>query len=106
MRLIDLDPRWIHPSVLIFRCPCCIRTDRTVWLSCKEAVLSTEEQTELFRSLRFYQTTSIAQIIVGAAEQTVWTFDTHDVTTMTVTPSLDCSKARHWHGRIVKGTIV
>ena len=45
MRLIDLEPRWIHPNLFVFLCPHC----RNVLLSCKNIEMSTRTQHDLFK---------------------------------------------------------
>lgn len=102
MRLVDLEPRWIHPNVFIFRCPCCVGTDRALWLSCRRnAPMPHEEQDDLFRA----NSPGKGEIVVGTDPTCVWTVSSDSFETMTVSPSLDYSKARHWHGNISSGGI-
>lgn len=97
MRLAELQPRWIHPNVFIFVCPCC----RNMLLSCKNAVMSSHEQYELFESLGGWR----SRHIVPCNRNHAWTI-TGTLPEITVTPSLDASAAGHWHGHITAGEIL
>jgi hypothetical protein len=96
MRLAELHPKWIHPHMFIFVCPCC----RDMLLSCKTAFMSHTEQYDLFQSLGGWR----ADHIVGCKESCAWTV-TGTLPEITVTPSVDASAAGHWHGYITAGEI-
>lgn len=97
MRLLELDPRWIHPHVFVFLCPHC----RTMLLSCKDVVMSHHEQCELFaRELGEHDWN---QRIVPMEDRCAWKISSRDFASMSVTPSLDASRAGHWHGHITNG---
>lgn len=96
MRLVDLNPLWLHRHVFVFWCPHC----RTTLLSCKNAIMSRWEQYDLFTARFGYMS------IVACKPEYSWGFaDGAKFETMSVTPSLDASAAGHWHGHITKGEI-
>lgn len=98
MKLTDLEPRWIHANVFIFKCPHCLKD----LLSCKNVVMSSKEQYDLFEK-------AIGEnwnmIVVPCKESMAWEFTGSDFATMTVKPSLDASASGHWHGCITNGEI-
>lgn len=99
MKLIELEPRWIHPNVFVFRCPC--HPGCQYWLSCKDVAMNTSEQTELFIEhvgKRGFPT-------ICTKGDCAWSISSRDFETMSVLPSLDFSAARHWHGSITAGAI-
>lgn len=104
MRLTELHPRWIHPDVFVFRCPHC----RDIWLSCKRAPMSRDEQDDLFqREMNGEETVATQPEYSWGMGGTVpsdpkATF----IQDLTVTPSIDASKSGHWHGNITNGEIV
>lgn len=100
MRLTELEPRWLHGDIgrglFIFRCPCC----RDMWLTCKNYPLKCSGQFELL------QTAGIeGGRIVPAADSFSWTFNGSGFGDLTVSPSIDASNAKHWHGFIRAGLI-
>jgi hypothetical protein len=109
MRLTDLEPRWIHPNVFVFRCPHC----RDVLLSCKNATMSSGDQHQLFCDTFGEKD---PQIVVPCKPEMNWSI-TCDIAVpvgrdavffehATVKPSLDASSSGHWHGNITNGEIV
>lgn len=96
MRLAELQPRWIHPTVFIFVCPCC----RSMLLSCKTAYMSREEQYALFQRLSGWRADHIVPTVPGCGWRVTGTLPD-----ITVTPSIDASAAGHWHGHITAGEI-
>ncbi len=44
MKLIDLEPRWIHPNLFVFLCPHC----QKVYLTCKNVQMTHKEQRLIF----------------------------------------------------------
>lgn len=100
MRLTDLDPRWVHPNVFVFRCPC--KPDCTFWLSCKDVAMNTADQTDLF--IEHIGKPGLGCAITSKAD-CAWALSSRDFATMTATPSLDFSAAKHWHGHISAGAI-
>ena len=99
MKLIELEPRWIHPNLFVFKCPHCLK----VLLSCKNIVMPEQEQHDLFEKALGEDWN---MIVVGCKDKMAWTISNTDFTTMTVTPSLDASKSGHWHGNITNGEAV
>lgn len=101
MKLLDLEPRWIHESVFVFLCPHCvvkgIKPPRL--LSCKLVKMSMHDQMELFRNCLYEWT------VVPMQEDTCWKVDTRDFGTMTVSPSINANPSGDWHGNITKGSI-
>jgi hypothetical protein len=98
VKLLDLEPRWIHPNVFIFKCPHCQKD----LLTCKNAVMPFQQQHDLFRATFGDDWPAL---IVGCNDEMAWTFSGNDFETLTVTPSLDASASGHWHGFITNGEI-
>jgi hypothetical protein len=96
MKLTELEPRWIHPNIFVFRCPCC----RKVWLSCKNVVMASFKETHdaLFAGLG----EGWREAVVPPKHDFAWSI-TGTFEDMTVSPSLDCSASGHWHGYITGG---
>ena len=107
MRLIDLEPRWIHPNVFVFLCPHC----RKDLLTCKNIQMTIREQRELYEQV-FGADWNM--FVVPCDPDTVWSIsgsvptdrDAAFITNLTVTPSIDASPSGHWHGHITNGEIV
>lgn len=96
MRLTELEPRWLTPNLFAFRCPCC----RTMWLTCKDvAPMGWTAQFEAFEAA------GLTGDFVSSRKEYAWQFSTRDFDTLTVTPSIDASNAKHWHGFITNGEI-
>ena len=102
MRLTELEPRWIHPNVFVFRCPCCRGTERALWLSCKNVAMPSHDQCELFAKTigEDWNMTTVPD-----RAESAWSFSSSDFATLTVTPSIDASASGHWHGFITGGLI-
>jgi uncharacterized protein DUF6527 len=98
MRLLDLEPRWIHPNVFLFKCPHCQKD----LLSCKNVVMSSRDQHDLFEKALGEDWN---MIVVPCKEDQAWSFSNQDFSTISVTPSFDASKSGHWHGYITNGEI-
>jgi len=106
MRLTELEPRWIHPNVFVFKCPHC----REVYLTCKNVQMENREQRELFER-EFGD--SWNEIVVPMRAETSWSIsgtrpanpNAAFVEDLTVTPSIDASPSGHWHGFITNGEI-
>lgn len=100
VKLIDLDPRWIHSNVFTFLCPCCMK-----WrLSCKNIPMGRNEQWELFDKV--HGEYAYSKLVVGCKEDIAWNFPSGaDFNTISVTPSIDASASGHWHGYITNGEI-
>lgn len=98
MRLLDLEPRWIHPNLFLFKCPHCQKD----LLSCKNVAMSQREQWDLFEKAVGEDWNAL---IVPCRDEMAWTFSGNDFETLTVTPSLDASASGHWHGFIRNGQI-
>ncbi len=107
MKLIDLEPRWIHEHLFVFLCPHC----QEFYLTCKDVEMSMSEQEELYEKV-FGEKWN--QMIVPAKESFSWTlsysrpmqYNAAFPTNMTVIPSIDASASGHWHGHITNGEIV
>jgi hypothetical protein len=102
MRLTELEPRWIHENVFVFRCPCCIGTERALWLSCKDAAIERDAQRDLFRESGL-EPEGRAAVVMATRPEVAWSINSHDFATMSVTPSIDASASGHWHGFITNG---
>lgn len=99
MKLTELEPRWIHPNVFVFKCPHCRRD----WLACKNIVMPERDQWALFESVfGEWWNVSVVPMDVPCA----WSIAGTDFATMTVAPSIDASKSGHWHGHITNGEII
>lgn len=97
MKLLELEPKWLTPNLFVFRCPHC----RHDWLTCKNVVISTQDQFDIFEK-EFGD--SWNAIVVGADPPCCWSIQ-GSFENLTVTPSLDASKSGHWHGYITGGEI-
>lgn len=98
MRLTELEPRWIHTNMFLFKCPHC----RKDLLSCKNIPMAFTEQHDLFEKT-FGE--DWPALIVGCKDEMAWTFSGTDFATLSVTPSLDASASGHWHGFITNGEV-
>src|SRR5205814_7757011 len=99
MRLIDLQPRWIHFNIFVFLCPHC----HQILLSCKDIAMTFSEQCAILESaLGTYWN----QRVVPTKEEIAWKIEDRNFGSMTVTPSLDAGGSGHWHGNITNGEIV
>lgn len=98
MKLVDLEPKWIHTNLFVFRCPHC----RDTYLSCKNMKMGVGAQVELFER-EFGE--GYASRCVPAECGCSWSI-TGDFAAMTVSPSIDASRSGHWHGHIQNGQIV
>lgn len=97
MRLAELDPRWIHSNVLVFRCPHC----QKAWLSCKNVAMSRHMQCGIFqRELSEDERGNV----VPTKPEAAWDIK-GALPEITVTPSIDASASGHWHGWIKNGVI-
>ena len=96
MRLTELEPRWIHPNLFIFKCPHCQKD----LLTCKNVVMSSRDQHDLFEKT-FGEDWNM--LIVPCKESMAWTFSGDNFETLSVTPSIDASASGHWHGTITNG---
>lgn len=99
MRLAELNPRWIHPDVFVFDCPCC----RKVTLSCKKAPMPNKLQFDLF--IQAFKDGITHPTTVPSKQDFAWAISGSDFSELTVTPSIDAGAAGHWHGYITKGEI-
>ena len=106
MKLNDLEPRWIHPNIFVFLCPCC----RKVLLSCKDKAMTYKE---CFDALKAGLGDGNKMTVVPPAHDFAWNItSSHGAwqrpsffDDCTVTPSIDASPAGHWHGFITNGEI-
>lgn len=101
MRLLELEPRWLSPDVFSFKCPHC----RQTILLCKKIVLSFKDQVRLVNPAPEDEWDWPIDFVPMRADY-AWKFSGDDFATLTVTPSIDASKAGHWHGHVTGGEIV
>jgi hypothetical protein len=106
VKLVELEPRWIHPNMFVFLCPHC----REIFLTCKNIEMMMHEQVAIFER-EFGE--DWANRVVPAREGVAWSIAGYDPNnpgaafqTGTVTPSIDASASGHWHGHITNGLIV
>lgn len=107
MKLAELNPRWIHPNVFVFRCPHC--PDSGVLLSCKNIEMSSDEQHALLEK----EFGGGACDVVPCKPGFSWTITGSRPSdpaqafadNVSVTPSIDASASGHWHGFITNGEI-
>lgn len=98
MKLLELEPRWIHSNVLAFLCPHC----RKDILIVKNVKMSFSDEYEILDKA-FGPDWN--QLVVPADPDCAWTIN-GTLENLTVTPSLDASASGHWHGHITNGEIV
>lgn len=98
MRLLDLEPRWYvareggHPVGITFRCPHCPGSGQRPAIALHLDGTNLDPDPENPQQL--------------AADETVWTVAAGgSFADVTLTPSIDASKAGHWHGYITEGDI-
>lgn len=104
MKLTDLEPRWIHPNIVVFLCPHC----RKILLSFKNIQMGHKEQREIFEK---ELGDDWGRLVVLSKPEQAWSIsgsvpiDTKAafITDLTVSPSIDASNSGHWHGTIIKG---
>ncbi|SRR5260370_31587532 len=107
MKLIELEPRWIHHNVFVFLCPHC----RGILLVCKNVEMSEAEEYAILEK-EFGEDWNT--LIVPARASFAWSIsgsvppepNMAFPLDLTVTPSIDASASGHWHGFITKGEIV
>ena len=107
MRLTDLEPRWIHENVFVFRCPHCqAKTPgQGLWLSCKNAPMGNSEQIEVLQAADLDPTGPRYGSVPTRADF-AWQISGRDFAMLTVAPSIDASAAGHWHGFIRNGEVI
>jgi len=66
--------------------------------------MGNKEQIELFAAAGLFPTGPHYGVVPMKAE-VCWKVSTRDFSKMTVTPSIDASAAKHWHGHIANGEI-
>lgn len=94
MRLLDLDPRWFtegdSPDLvgITFNCPCCGGKNRLGVLF-KEPIDRDGLPTDTH----------------WTEQETLWTRTGETFETLSLSPSIDCSKFGHWHGFITNGMV-
>jgi hypothetical protein len=107
VKLTDLEPRWIHPNVFVFLCPHC----QKVYLSCKNVQMPRRDQWQIFKK-EFGDNWN--DLVISTLPDMAWSItgtrpdDPKQafIGDLTVAPSLDASKAGHWHGFIRNGEII
>lgn len=106
MKLSELEPRWIHASVFVFRCPHC----REKWLTCQTRPIVRKIQFAAYKEAFGEDWNTL---VVPCRPEASWSIsasgaiDTTAVlpTDLTVNPSIDASASGHWHGWITSGEI-
>lgn len=106
MRLTELDPRWLETEGrkvgITFICPCC-RSPETRLTAFFEPT-PFRRQVELMLPISGKERGDRIDWIPSKADfawaRTGETFDS-----LSITPSIDASKARHWHGHVTNGEI-
>lgn len=98
MKLVDLNAWWFSESTFAFLCPHC----QAIWLTCTTVPTPRKEQNDAAAEAfgdRPY---------VLCNPKTGWALKDGNryFETISVTPSLDASKAGHWHGFITNGQAV
>lgn len=105
MRLLDLSPRWLEfngnsHAILLFRCPHC----QDQWLSCTLVAIPIKDQ---WRLLREALPDEYEQGKVVHCQYLAWSATgVPDFSVLEIQPSIDASKAGHWHGFIRGGEVV
>ncbi len=102
MRLLALEPRWIHPNLFVFLCPHCKNT----LLTCKNVEMSDKDQRLLYERT-FGEDWNM--LIVPCRQGMAWTFTNPTAPlfeNLSVNPSIDASPSGHWHGHITAGEII
>jgi hypothetical protein len=100
MKLTELEPRWLHPNLFVFKCPHC----RKDWLACGAGFIKCQDQFDLYEK-EFGPDWNL--IVIPRPEQSPWTVSGTDFASLTVVPSIDASRSGegHWHGCITNGEI-
>lgn len=103
MKLLDLEPRWFvledgGPRVgLTFECPCC-RNERIGIVFHHRGHEAIEDE-----YIKAHHNAPCGNANLEP-NKFIWTIDgPDDFASLTVTPSIDASKAGHWHGFITGG---
>jgi Family of unknown function (DUF6527) len=101
VRLVDLDPQWAElGGVKIgfsFFCPHCLTTVLFV------AIVPSTYTNQCRILSRMYPDNE--GDIITARENFAWQFNGYSFFSMTINPSIDASRAGHWHGWIKDGEI-
>jgi hypothetical protein len=93
VRFADLNPQWITPDVVVFRCSAC----KDGWLSLKTVPMSIRDQFALF-SEKF---SGNGGNVHPCEANVCWTITDRAFETFTAMPSLNVSG--HWHKTITNG---
>jgi hypothetical protein len=96
MRLTDLDPRWLSETRFAFKCPHC----REIWLTCQTEPTPMGKQCDENEAALGEDA-----LYCPANPETKWAVSSRNFAEISVTPSIDASKAGHWHGFITNGEI-
>ena len=104
MKLTELDPRFFQfesggPVVgLTFECPHCFDPAKGYSLT-RVGVSFHERGKEAIEDQYIHAHASASDPFFNM----IWTIDVEDFSTCSITPSIDMSKAGHWHGYITNG---
>lgn len=100
MRLVDLEPRYFvrheggQPVGITFDCPCCIGKPNGSRLAIALHMDGTNFDPDPNNPQQF------------ETGETIWTITGGDsFDNLSLTPSIDASKAGHWHGFITNGLV-
>jgi hypothetical protein len=98
-RLTEMEPRWIHPNVLAFKCPHCLKQ----WLCVNDGPVTMQE---LYDACEKEFGPDWNMMVVPCPEQPKWTFSSRDLNVISIFPSVDASLSGsgHWHGWVTDGT--
>lgn len=104
MLLTDLEPRWLEKDGrrvgLTFFCPCCL-TDR---LTCFFEPTPFRQQVQMMIPIAGKDLGDRVNWVPSKADF-AWTKTGDTFDNLTVSPSIDASAAKHWHGFIQGGEV-
>jgi hypothetical protein len=98
VKLIDLDPAWLSPDVLVFRSP----AGSGDLITAKRVPMPTPEQYALvYENNPQY----IGRTVVMTRPDQVWALEGDSFENLTLHPSVDHSASGNWHGWVRNGEI-
>lgn len=126
MKLVELEPHWLEYQGrrvgLMFRCPHCPPTPKRQWLSCFFEPAGSFPKTgdgyldgymngdrALFgaalKATGDIEWRRTAEEVISCKHAIAWTRAGDDFASISITPSIDASRAGHWHGFVTNGAI-
>lgn len=118
MKLTELKPKWMQHEgqnvAIIFLCPDCVRgickQKPLTWLTCTFVALGHKEQAAMIEDViaRYpedFKATDTEEHDVVHCEKLAWERSVKILEEISITPSLDASRAGHWHGHVTNGEI-